>query len=284
MELTGTGPVPGSNVRGGGLFGQDVADGESVEVNGKRMAFALQKETFTDNAGKRWKHSFWALYDGKGTVEDLYDYGTGYIAAGFYNTTATFTVDQDAVLVRFYEEDTSEPVEPEEVELSFKWNETMDNLKPGENVLLTADQAAALPEGAQVTVDENVPAGWKLDGVETREDGSVVATLSLDESALTPQPPEGQSTPLTIVNNADGTVTVEATVANGLRGFWYSLYTAPTLSGEWKVVASGEYESGTPSVQMTETEGEVKLSIIVDPSEASRFYKLVISSSDPSES
>ena len=37
-------------------------------------------------------------------------------------------------------------------------------------------------------------------------------------------------------------------------------------------------------ITMAEAEGEVKLSIVVNPAEASRFYKLVVSSSAPSES
>ncbi len=284
-ELSGA--IPASAVQGGGeASGSTLADGGSVELNTSPVIITPESTTFTDADEQRWKHSYWMLFSGEVTREAI-ESGTAmsqYITANYHDAAAAFRLRQNATLVRFYEPDNSEEPTPEEVELTIKWNETMDNLKPGENVLLTAEQAAALPEGSQVTVVEDVPAGWKLDGVETREDGSVVATLSLDEDALTPLPPEGQSSPLTIVNNPDGTVTVEATIANGVRGFWYSLYTAPVLSGEWKVVASGEYESGTPSTQMAEAEGEVKLSIVVNPAEASRFYKLVVSSSAPSES
>lgn len=281
VKLSGTGSLPASTIFGGGMSGTKVSDGDSIVLNGRYVTFIPDSETFADDEGGAWRHSFWMLYDGKGSVEDLFYNNIGYIDAGFYSASAGFYPSQNATLVRFYVPDR---VEPEEVEIAVKWNDTLDNLKSGENVLLTAEQAAALPKGAQVKVAEDIPAGWKLDSVETRPDGSVVATLSLDEETLAPKPPEGQSSPLTIVANLDGTVTVEATVANGVRGFWYSLYTASSLSGEWKVVAGGEYTSGTPSAQMADENGEVKLSIDVDPSEASRFYKLVVTSSNPSAS
>lgn len=281
-SLSGT--TPASVVQGGGeASGSTIADGESVELNTSPVVLIPESTAFTDSEGQSWKFAYWILFSGEVTRESL-ENGTAmlqYITAGYNSSSAAFRLLQNATLVRFYEPDNAEP---EEVQLTINWNETMDNLKPGENVLVTAEQAAAFPDGAQVKVDETVPAGWKLDGVETREDGSVVATLSLDEELLTPLPPEGESTPLTIVNNPDGTVTVKATVANGVRGFWYSLYTAPTLSGDWKVVESGEYDSGTPSVQMPDESGEVNISIVVDPAEASRFYKLVVSGSNPSES
>ncbi len=274
--------APGSTVDGGGeATGSVLETGGSVVVSGTRVTLTPETLEFTDNDGNHWEHAQWLLYAGKVTVDDLLNGSPRVLASSYYTPEASFRLNQDATLVRVW---VLAPETSEEIEVSIKWNETMDNLKPGENVLVTAEQAAAFPDGAQVKVDETVPAGWKLDGVETREDGSVVATLSLDEESLTPLPPEGESTPLTIVNNPDGTVTVKATVANGVRGFWYSLYTAPTLSGDWKVVESGEYDSGTPSVQMPDESGEVNISIVVDPAEASRFYKLVVSGSNPSES
>ena len=279
VELPG---APGSTVDGGGeATGSVLETGGSVVVNGTRVTLTPETLVFTDADGNRWEHAQWLLYAGEVTLDDMLNGNPRLIASSYYTPAASFRLGQDATLVRVW---VPASATSEEIEVSIKWNETMDNLKPGENVLVTADQAAAFPDGAQVKVDETVPAGWKLDGVETRDDGSVVATLSLDEEALTPLPPEGESAPLAIVNNPDGTVTVKATVANGVRGFWYSLYTAPTLSGDGKVVESGEYASGTPSAQMADESGEVKLSIVVDPAEASRFYKLVVSGSYPSGS
>ena len=88
--------------------------------------------------------------------------------------------------------------------------------------------------------------------------------------------------PLTILSNADGTVTVKAAVANGLQGFWYSLFSSDELGGAWSVVTSGEYVSGVASEQAQQTQA-VELSIDVDPAEAKRFYKLVVTEKDPSK-
>ena len=107
-----------------------------------------------------------------------------------------------------------------------------------------------------------------------------MARLELDEEVLQPRAADGVSSPLTILANGDGTVTVKADVANGVRGFWYSLYATDELGGSWSLVASG-YKDGTPSVQATEDDRTVSLSIVVEPTDAKKFYKLVVTDVNP---
>ena len=117
-------------------------------------------------------------------------------------------------------------------------------------------------------------------------DGNVVATLSRDDAALEAAM---ASCDLTVYPNDDDTLTVEATIANGLRGFWYVLYGSDDLS-TWEAVTSSTYESGTPAAQAQGTAespvDKVELSIIVTPGDsaagAKRFYKVVSgATSDP---
>ena len=77
-------------------------------------------------------------------------------------------------------------------------------------------------------------------------------------------------------------MTVEADVANGVRGFWYSLYATDELGGAWTVVATG-YKSGTPSKQAQVDDETVAVSIDVEPTDAKKkkFYKLVVTDVKP---
>ena len=84
---------------------------------------------------------------------------------------------------------------------------------------------------------------------------------------------------LTILPNGDGSVTVKASIANGVKGFWYSLVASDDLAA-WKAVASGEYDSGTPSEQALQTQ-PVELSIDVTPADAKKFYKIVVTVKNP---
>lgn len=99
----------------------------------------------------------------------------------------------------------------------------------------------------------------------------------------TPAGPDGAS-PLTIVANADGTVTVKADVANAAAGWWYALYAADSLDGMWSRASAVETAiaaGGVDSVQATGT--DVSLSITLTPQTASRFYKLVVTKDSPGE-
>ena len=93
-------------------------------------------------------------------------------------------------------------------------------------------------------------------------------------------PPEGEQL-LTIYSNADGSLTVEAKVANGYKGYYYSLYAANELSGPWTTVekAQSGYK-GTGLVQAS-ADGEVDLAITFDPAEVKKFYKVVVDKENP---
>lgn len=97
---------------------------------------------------------------------------------------------------------------------------------------------------------------------------------------LVPVPPEGEQL-LTIYSNADGSLTVEAKVANGYKGYYYSLYAANELSGPWATVekAQSGYK-GTGLVQAS-ADGEVDLAITFDPAEVKKFYKVVVDKENP---
>ena len=93
----------------------------------------------------------------------------------------------------------------------------------------------------------------------------------------------GGGTPLTIESAGDGKLTVKAEIANGVRGFWYSLFSAESPAGPWEVVRA-DYESGTPVKQAVfeEASGAFTLAITVDPTASKRFFKLVVTEKDPS--
>jgi len=165
------------------------------------------------------------------------------------------------------------------------WNDGLDNLSSGysTNLLTAADLQANGWTVNDLTV--SAPTGWVVSVTQTRS-GDVVATLARDDDALTAAM---ESCELTVYPNDDDTLTVEATIANGLRGFWYVIYGSDDLS-TWSAVASGTYESGTPAAQAKGSAAnpvdEVSLSITVTPGDSAagskRFYKVVSgSTSDP---
>ena len=165
------------------------------------------------------------------------------------------------------------------------WSDDLNNLSAGYATnLLTA---AELSENGWTVDDLTVtaPTGW-IATVELDGDGNAVATLARDDAALEAAM---ASCALTVYPNDDDTLTVEATIANGLRGFWYVLYGSDDLS-TWEAVTSSTYESGTPAAQAQGTAespvDKVELSIIVTPGDsaagAKRFYKVVSgATSDP---
>ena len=170
------------------------------------------------------------------------------------------------------------PEEEDADEFEIEWNDTLDNLSVGytTNLVSAADMAAMGWSLDDVTV--TAPVGWIAE-TSLDPDGNVVATLSLDEDELADAM---DSCDLTVYPNADGTLTVEATIANGLRGFYYVLYGSNDLT-TWEAVTSGDYESGTPCAQAQGTPDDpydsVTLSIIVTSGDsaagAKRFYKVV---------
>ena len=157
------------------------------------------------------------------------------------------------------------------------WNDGLTNLSPGYTTNLISEVELGSKGWELDDLTVNVPTGWVARVSLT--DGNVVATLARDDAALEAAM---ESCALTVYPNDDDTLTVEATIANGLRGFWYVLYGSDDLA-TWEAVKAGTYESGTPAAQAKGTvenpADKVELSIIVTPGDsaagAKRFYKVV---------
>ena len=158
------------------------------------------------------------------------------------------------------------------------WNDELTNLSPGYTTNLISEVELGSKGWELDDLTVNAPTGWVA--AVSLTDGNVVATLARDDAALAAAM---ESCALTIVStNADGTVTVEATITGGLRGFWYVLYGSDDLT-TWAPVQAGTYESGTPAAQAQGTAEDpvdkVELSIVVTPGDTAagvkRFYKVV---------
>lgn len=168
-------------------------------------------------------------------------------------------------------------------ELVIDWNDDLNNLETdyATNLVSRAQLEASGLSLEELKAKISCPTGW-VANVSQDNDGNVVVTLAMDEAALAPVAAEGSAAPITIMANGDGTLTVSANVANGLRGFWYSIYAADDLAGTWSLVNSREYVKGEgePTEQATST-GELKVEIKVDPSDSKKFYKLVVTDKKP---
>ena len=158
------------------------------------------------------------------------------------------------------------------------WNDGLDNLSVGYKTNLISEVALGSKGWTLDDLTVNAPTGWVA--TVALEDGNVVATLARDDAALAAAM---ESCELIVTNAANGTLAVEATITNGLRGFRYVLYGSDELDGTWEPVANGTYESGTPAAQAQGTAenpvDKVELSITVTPGDSAagpkRFYKVV---------
>lgn len=167
-------------------------------------------------------------------------------------------------------------------EFQIEWDDalTVLNAQSFSTNLLTKAQLEEF--GIQIEdVTVSAPKGFKAN-LALDAAGNLVATLMLDEEVLRPVAADGVSSPLTIIANGDSSVTVKADVANGVRGFWYSLFAADELGGDWAAVKTG-YEAGLPVVQAQADDTSVSVSIDVDPavSATKRFFKLVVTDVEP---
>lgn len=161
-----------------------------------------------------------------------------------------------------------------------EWDDALSALNAhGYSTNLTTVAALDAHGLALSDVTVTAPKGFKAK-VAADATGNVVATLELDEDVLRPLAADGARSPLTILSNGDGTVTVKAAVANGVRGFWYALHAADELGGAWQVVTTG-YEAGNPTVQAQTDDATVEVSINVAPTDAKKFYKLVVTDVKP---
>ena len=172
-----------------------------------------------------------------------------------------------------------EPVPVPGAAFAIEWDDALSTLNAhgyATNLTTLAWLAAQGLSLEDVTV--TAPKGFTAN-VRADADGNVVATLELDAGVLKPLAAGGVGSPLTILSNGDGTLTVKAAVGNGVRGFWYALHAADELRGAWAPVKTG-YAAGTPSVQ-AQADGAVTVSIDVAPTAAKRFYRLVVSDVRP---
>lgn len=243
-----------------------VASDGSADVVIVGNAFVRMGEsTYVDAAGNKWL--FLGYVQGEFTGAE-----TGFE----YYEASSLNVSESTAIHWLWVPDLSDP----ETEFEIVWDDALSTLNAHGYSTNLCTVAELNEHGISVTdIKVTAPKGFKakIDTV----DGSVVASLELDEEVLQPVAADGVSSPLTIVSNGDGTVTVKADVANGVRGFWYSLYATDELGGLWSLVASG-YQAGDPSVQATEDDAAVSVSIDVAPTDAKKFYKLVVTDVNPS--
>lgn len=196
--------------------------------------------------------------------------GTGDVAASGSEAKATFTLADSASLTWTWEPHAAAV----DVETTFEidWTSTLDNLSGSysTNLVSLADLTAAGKTLADIQI--TAPLGFKASVASVGD--NVVATLALDEDVLRPAVGSG----LTIVPNGDGTVTVTGSVVNGVKGFWYALYSTDDLNGTWSLV--GEYTSGQPAEQAP-ANAAINVSIDVAPTAMKCFYKLRVTDVNP---
>jgi hypothetical protein len=102
------------------------------------------------------------------------------------------------------------------------------------------------------------------------------------DDQLMPVPPEGE-TLLTIYPSANGTLTVEAKIANGYKGYYYSLYAADALDGSWATVSKVQSNFTGTDLACPTSDGKVELAITFEPTESKKFYKVVVDKEDPTK-
>ena len=265
--------VPTTVVHGlPGFEDAEIEDYDELELPATKFGVAPKTNIFTTSDGRKMEFVQAELYkfvrdgevivlDGKPDVSSL--------------PGMTVSLTADKIVLWYWA-----PVEEKEVDqLEISWNDTLDNLSESytTNLLTNAQFAATGMTLEQLQSKVIVPTGWKAKLTQDTE-GNVVGSLLLDEETLAPVAPAGEPL-LTILPNGDGSVTVKASIANGVKGFWYSLVASDDLA-TWKAVASGEYDSGTPSEQALQTQ-PVELSIDVTPADAKKFYKIVVTVKNP---
>jgi hypothetical protein len=257
----GSDPLPGTYVGGEVLTNDATVSSYAVD-----LSIVPVSTSYTDVTGGIWKCVGWV--DGSGSVE-----------ASGTNAFISTKLSTDTSVTWVWER--TEPVE-EFVIPEIAWEDTLDNLST-ENTFLLAE-ASRIPSSFDINdiVPLSAPTGWvatpKIDPIT----GNLVAEMSLNEEALMPQPVPGAASVITIMPNSDGTLTVKADVANGLRGFWYAIYGSSSVTGPWSLVKVFK-AGGTSCEQANQTAevGEINLSITLESSGTQQFFKLVVLESSP---
>ena len=257
-----------------------LASGEATNVAaaaGREIYIGTEARAFMDAGKTNW--TLWGVVPrsltGAEDAAKLMDEAANASAVTVKNPTAPVALSW--LWVPNLPED--EPVPVPGAAFAIEWDDALSTLNAhgyATNLTTLAWLAAQGLSLEDVTV--TAPKGFTAN-VRADADGNVVATLELDAGVLKPLAAGGVGSPLTILSNGDGTLTVKAAVGNGVRGFWYALHAADELRGAWAPVKTG-YAAGTPSVQ-AQADGAVTVSIDVAPTAAKRFYRLVVSDVRP---
>ena len=261
-----------------------LASGDTAEVvvvtNGGDAVVQAGARTFVDGAGTTWQLL--------GFVDGTLD-GTESPAAllGQIHPGPAFTLRSlypaltNACVNWLWMPVGGDPGGDPETTFAIEWDDALSTLNAqGYTTNLTTVAALEAHGLALSDLTVTAPKGFRAK-VAADVAGNVVATLELDEDVLRPLAADGVSSPLTILSNGDGTLTVKADVANGVRGFWYTLYAADELGGAWSPVAAGAGIAGEPSLQAKVDDAPASPSITLSPTDAKKFYKLVVTDVKP---
>jgi len=150
-------------------------------------------------------------------------------------------------------------------------------------MLLDSETLAVLAEGngtitSKFVLDASTTLYWLWESPETVKPDDPDDPL---DPADPPEGPDGGS-PLTIYPNADGTLTVKAEIGNAVKGWWYVLRTAETVSGEY-VPAEAVAANDVCVKQADEADeaGTLVLQSTFTPTEEKRFYKVSVEEEEP---
>ena len=260
-----------------------LASGDTAEVfvvtNGGDAVVQAGARTFVDGAGTTWQLLGFVdgTLDGTENPAALLDQIRPYAAFTLRDLYPALT---NACVNWLWMPVGDDPGGDPETAFAIEWDDALSTLNAqGYTTNLTTVAALEAHGLALSDLTVTAPKGFRAK-VAADAAGNVVATLELDEDVLRPLAADGVS-PLTILANGDGTLTVKADVANGVRGFWYTLYAADELGGAWSPVAAGAGIAGEPSLQAKEDDAPVSPSITLSPTDAKKFYKLVVTDVKP---
>ena len=260
-----------------------LASGDTAEVfvvtNGGDAVVQAGARTFVDGAGTTWQLLGFVdgTLDGTESPAELLGQihpGPAFTLRGLYPALTNTCVNW--LWMPVGDDPSGEP----ETAFAIEWDDALSTLNAGYTTNLTTVAALEAHGLALSDLTVTAPKGFRAK-VAADAAGNVVATLELDEEVLQPLAADGARSPLTILSNGDGTLTVKADVANGVRGFWYTLYAADELGGVWSPVAAGAGIAGEPSLQAKVDDAPASPSITLSPTDAKKFYKLVVTDVKP---
>lgn len=258
----------------GAAGGTPLASGVSAEVEVVDWGYVkMSTHSFVDAAGTTWRLCGYV----EGVLEGTEDPAELLAATEPFAEFSILAEEGEAKINWLWIPALDDP----ETEFTIEWDDALSALNAqGYTTNLTTVAALEAHGLALSDLTVTAPKGFRAK-VAADAAGNVVATLELDEDVLRPLAADGVSSPLTILSNGDGTLTVKADVANGVRGFWYTLYAADELGGAWSPVAAGAGIAGEPSLQAKVDDAPASPSISLSPTDAKKFYKLVVTDVKP---